>query len=318
LNIKPSSFISIHLIIMIGNSFRKACQLGMPVSRGLSAAAAVPSFSGEVADTYERLFVQHKHERGPWNKIINEVGRYTQGNNKVSLLDLASGPGEPGLSIAQRYPHVDVTVTDISPDQVEKAKSRSREQTNVQYAVSDLQDLSAFPDNSFDVVTCCYGYMFCEDTQKAFDETYRVMKPGGMLVATYWIKLPTMDLVCATMKGSLRGQEPPTPDINPLSLSAPGKVSNFVEKSGFVNPTIQTSDYPFHLGNDRDIIFKTGTIPVLARLLDMKNSGQVEEYELGVSAFWNEVKAHPKVDHDKTEGSVVVNGCTFELLVCYK
>ena len=53
-----------------------------------------------------------------------------------------------------------------------------------------MTDLAEFADNSFDVVTSCYGYMFVEDKQKAFEETFRVLKPGGTLVATYWRYLP--------------------------------------------------------------------------------------------------------------------------------
>jgi len=56
--------------------------------------------------------------------------------------------------------------------------------------VACISDLSEFADNSFDVVTSCYGYMFVDDKQKAIDETCRVLKPGGTLVATYWRTLP--------------------------------------------------------------------------------------------------------------------------------
>ena len=44
-----------------------------------------------------------------------------------------------------------------------------------------------FDDNKFDVITCCYGYMFCEDKLKALQESYRVLKTGGMLVAPHGI-----------------------------------------------------------------------------------------------------------------------------------
>ena len=52
--------------------------------------------------------------------------------------------------------------------------------------MADLQDLSAWGNDSVDAVTCCYGFMFPDDKVKAMSEARRVLKPGGMLIATYW------------------------------------------------------------------------------------------------------------------------------------
>ena len=70
---------------------------------------------------------------------------------------------------------------------VAKAAALASGLKNMSCACLDMQDLSCFPDASFDIVTCCYGYMFAEDRVMALKETRRVLKPHGVLIATYWI-----------------------------------------------------------------------------------------------------------------------------------
>lgn len=55
--------------------------------------------------------------------------------------------------------------------------------------LANAEDLSTIDDNSMDIVTCCYGYMFPADKDKALEETFRVLKPGGTLIATTWDKV---------------------------------------------------------------------------------------------------------------------------------
>jgi hypothetical protein len=44
---------------------------------------------------------------GPWLKILQATKTALQGKQgHIKLLDLASGPGEPGLTIAKEMPHV--------------------------------------------------------------------------------------------------------------------------------------------------------------------------------------------------------------------
>jgi len=63
------------------------------------------SFSGEVTELYAVLAKQHLHENGPWNKMISAAqAALSSSSGKGSILDVASGPGEPGLSIAKLIP----------------------------------------------------------------------------------------------------------------------------------------------------------------------------------------------------------------------
>ena len=104
------------------------------------------------------------------------------------VLDIATGPGQPNISVAKAFPDATVVLSDVSEDMLAKATAASKDLPNTSTVIANAEDLP-YGDNEFDVVTCCYGYMFCEDKAKALQESYRVLKPGGMLVATTWDKL---------------------------------------------------------------------------------------------------------------------------------
>ena len=79
----------------------------------------------------------------------------------------------------------------MSPSQwVAAATNATSHLSNVKVQLADAQNLEGMSDASYDVVTCCYGYMFPTEKETALAETLRVLKPGGTLVATTW------DILC--------------------------------------------------------------------------------------------------------------------------
>ncbi|KAG1665491.1 hypothetical protein FOA52_009751 [Chlamydomonas sp. UWO 241] len=157
--------------------------------------------------------------------------------------------------------------------------------------------------------------MFCppEDRLKTFTDTFRVLKPGGTLVATYWVQLDFMDLVRTTMTAAL-GAPPPLPDINPLSLKEPGLVEGLVEKEGFVGARYSDSTYPFELIGDDGLVFDLGTLTVRDKLKAMQAGGKGDAVDAGRAAFWGEVDRRGL----RVDSGVRVNGNTFRMLVATK
>jgi ubiquinone/menaquinone biosynthesis C-methylase UbiE len=105
----------------------------------------------------------------------------------LEVLDLASGTGEPALSLAAAMPGAEVTATDINSDVLEviAERGRARGLANLRVAPADIEDLP-FEDGRFDRVTCRFGVMFCPDERKAFREIRRVLKDGGTLALLVW------------------------------------------------------------------------------------------------------------------------------------
>ena len=106
----------------------------------------------------------------------------------MRVLDLASGVGEPSLSLARRVgPAGIVTATDLSPGMLAAlgANAWAEGITNINRRVCDAQQLP-FPDSSFDLVTSRFGVMFFADLGRALSEIRRVLKPGGAMAFMVW------------------------------------------------------------------------------------------------------------------------------------
>jgi len=107
------------------------------------------------------------------------------------VLDLASNAGTPAVPLGKAIPNASVVATDLSPASVSLISeyAASESVTNVTAQPADAQHLQEFGDNTFDAVTCSYGLMFMPDHQKALQEAHRVLKSGGLYVATVWAPL---------------------------------------------------------------------------------------------------------------------------------
>jgi ubiquinone/menaquinone biosynthesis C-methylase UbiE len=151
-------------------------------------------------------------------------------------LDIASGTGEPGLSIARRAPNGRVVLTDLSAEMLEVASRRARAQgiTNVETRVCSADDLP-FDDATFDSVSVRLGYMFFPDMAKATAEFARVLEPGGRLCASVWVKPEENPWTSIAIQAIATEVALPPPDPNGPNMyrcATPGAVSAFYEAAG--------------------------------------------------------------------------------------
>jgi len=107
--------------------------------------------------------------------------------HKDKILDIATGTGEPGLTLAQLVKNGTVTGTDLSADMLEVAKEKAAGMrlNNFSLVCCDACNLP-FPDEHFDSVVCRFGFMFFPDMDMALNEMIRVLKPGGGIVVSVW------------------------------------------------------------------------------------------------------------------------------------
>ncbi len=102
----------------------------------------------------------------------------------LDILGLASGGGQQGPILAAAG--ANVTTFDNSPRQLERDRLvAEREGLTIRTVLGDMRDLSAFPDASFDLVFHPVSNVFCPEVRPVWRECYRVLRPGGHLLAGF-------------------------------------------------------------------------------------------------------------------------------------
>ena len=151
-------------------------------------------------------------------------------------LDIASGTGEPGLTIAKLSPKGRIVLTDLSAGMLEIAERRAKVQgiDNIETKVCSADHLP-FNDATFDSVSVRFGYMFFPDLAKATEEFVRVLRPGGRLCSSVWVK-PEENPWTAIVMQAIASETVVAP-INPdgpnmFRCAAPGYVSALYEGAG--------------------------------------------------------------------------------------
>ncbi|MEN2281628.1 class I SAM-dependent methyltransferase [Algoriphagus sp. SE2] len=105
-----------------------------------------------------------------------------------SILDIAAGTGLITFQMAKLLgPSGRIIATDISDEMIKigTATAQSNRFSNVEFKQMDAEILS-FKNSSFDMVTCSLGLMYLPDPDRALQEMYRVLKPGGKVVVVVW------------------------------------------------------------------------------------------------------------------------------------
>lgn len=175
------------------------------------------------------------------NPMGQEIINAVKPAGKEVILDIAAGTGEPGLTIATMLDGGKVVITDLAEDMLAIARENatSRNISNIETKACDVCELP-FDDNSFDAISCRFGFMFFPDMQLAANEMLRVLKPGGRIATSVW-NIPEKNFwVTATMGTIMKNMElPPPPSGAPgmFRCCKPGLMKEIFEKAGFKNIT---------------------------------------------------------------------------------
>jgi len=155
------------------------------------------------------------------------------------ILDVASGTGEPGLTIATMLKGGKVVITDLAEDMLEVAKehARQREIKNIEFLACDVCELP-FADNTFDAISCRFGFMFFPDMLLAAKEMARVLKPGGRIATSVW-NLPEKNFWVTAVGGTINKtmQIPPPPPEAPgmFRCAKSGLIQDLFKQAGLKN-----------------------------------------------------------------------------------
>ena len=123
----------------------------------------------------------------PVTKALIEEAEIVEGDK---VLDVAGGPGEPSLTIAEFVgPTGSVTFTDAVAKMVQAAEREASRRgiTNISFRQCSA-DALPFEDQQFDVAVSRLGVMFFPDPEAGLREMMRVLKRGGVVSLAVWGK----------------------------------------------------------------------------------------------------------------------------------
>jgi ubiquinone/menaquinone biosynthesis C-methylase UbiE len=191
-------------------------------------------------DWRESAFYWDKHSNtiramlSPLTRALIEEGGIVEGQ---SVLDVAGGPGEPSLTIAETVgPTGLVMCTDAVAEMVAAAESEAhrRRLKNVKFRQCTAESLP-FGNNSFDTVVSRLGAMFFSDPLASLREMLRVTKPGGAVSLAVWYKseLNPFSYVVTEVISRYVATPPAEPDApGAFRFAEPGKLARILTEAG--------------------------------------------------------------------------------------
>lgn len=181
--------------------------------------------------------------------VTNALVEYAEPAPGMRVIDLASGTGEPAISLATRVGEQGhVTALDLSPELLAIAEQRARARglNNLTVKQGDAHSLP-FPAGHFDLATSRFGVMFFRDVEGALRELYRVLRPEARACLLAWgsFDQPFWQSMMGTVHRHVGGPllDPEGPD--PFRFAEAGSLSEILRSAGFNEVTEETKTLPW-------------------------------------------------------------------------
>ena len=168
------------------------------------------------------------------------------------ILDVASGTGEPALTLARRNPHALITGIDAAPGMVKVAQNKVHNErlSNISFSAMPAEQME-FADNSFDNLICRFGVMLFADSLQGLKEMQRVLKPNGHFALAVWSTaetMTTMHWAHRVFKHRLREEDQPAL-AKVTSLGNPGILEALLQQAGFHHFTVERKQFDYRFNS---------------------------------------------------------------------
>lgn len=140
-------------------------------------------FAGSIPGLYESHLVPLIFEQ-----YAADLARRVGPMNVSRILEIGAGTGVATRALASvANEAISIVATDLSQAMLDQAAATGTTRP-VRWQLADAMALP-FPDGDFDAVICQFGMMFFPDKARAFSETRRVLKPGGVYLFNVWDRI---------------------------------------------------------------------------------------------------------------------------------
>jgi ubiquinone/menaquinone biosynthesis C-methylase UbiE len=170
----------------------------------------------------------------PVTQALIEDARIGSGH---SVLDIATGPGEPGLTIAATVgSEGQVFGIDPAPEMVDAAR-RATDRLGLKNAKFEVASVDRLPflAGTFDAVVSRFGVMFFPSPVEGVREMLRVLKPGRELSLAVWHfadRNPFFYTLSRVMERFVDAPSPAPDAPDAFRFATPGKLRNVLTEAG--------------------------------------------------------------------------------------
>ena len=187
--------------------------------------------SGKTSEIIRQLFA-------PVSEALIDDAEIVPGS---SVLDVATGAGEPALRIAEFLgPNGEVVGIDPVAGMIDESR-RAAERLSLNNARFETAgaDSLPFPDDRFDAVVSRFGVMFFPSPVAGVREMLRVLKPGKKMAFAVWHfrdNNPFHHVLSRIVDPVLPPPELPPDAPEPFRFAAAGKLQAIVGEAGAADP----------------------------------------------------------------------------------
>jgi ubiquinone/menaquinone biosynthesis C-methylase UbiE len=184
--------------------------------------------------------------------VTDALVEEAQIGSRQSVLDIATGQGEPALTIASLVgPEGKIFGVDPIPEMVAAARREASrlELRNVQFDVA-FADQLPFPDDAFDAVVSRFGVMLFPSPLDAVREMLRVLKPGQKMVLAVWHFAARNPFHCSLSRVVDRYVDSPPPKPNApdtFRFATPGRLRETLNEAGVIASTERLLEFTIRL-----------------------------------------------------------------------
>ncbi len=192
--------------------------------------------------------------------VTQALVEYSRPLPGMRVLDLASGTGEPGISLAQCVgPQGSVIAIDQSSELLDIAAQRARDKQLLNFTPqpADAHHLP-FDGQTFDLATCRFGVMFFNDAQGALAELRRVLKSGARACFAAWgpMNQPYWQTTLKIVHQHVGGPMLAPGGSDPFRFSAAGSLSAVLSDAGFREVEESMQNLPWTWPGDAEEVFE--------------------------------------------------------------
>jgi SAM-dependent methyltransferase len=149
----------------------------------MTSTASDKVFAGSIPKVYDTYLVPLIFQR-----YADDLAQRLASRPPGRVLEIAAGTGVVTRALAATLPdRTEIVATDLNQAMLDHALTIGTSRP-VEWRQADAMQLP-FADGEFDAVVCQFGVMFFPDKPKAFAETRRVLKPGGLYLFNVWDRI---------------------------------------------------------------------------------------------------------------------------------